>query len=202
MAQYVMSMLRVSKVVPPKRQIIKDISLSFFPGAKIGLLGLNGAGKSTVLRIMAGAEKEFEGEVQWQPGISIGYLAQEPQLDPDQTVRQEVEAGMGEVMQAQQKLEEVYAAYAEPDADFDKLAEEQARLEAIIAAAGSDTETQLEIAPWAPSPPPARSRARNCPTTTSPTPTQRSTACARSANRPASSSSTPIPAAWPNRAIS
>ncbi|HRH81562.1 MAG TPA: energy-dependent translational throttle protein EttA [Thiobacillaceae bacterium] len=146
MAQYVMSMLRVSKVVPPKRQIIKDISLSFFPGAKIGLLGLNGSGKSTVLKIMAGAEKEFEGEVQWQPGISIGYLAQEPQLDPDKTVRQEVEAGMGEVMQAQQKLEEVYAAYAEPDADFDKLAEEQARLEAIIAAAGSDTETQLEIA--------------------------------------------------------
>ncbi len=146
MAQYVMSMLRVSKTVPPKRQIIKDISLSFFPGAKIGLLGLNGSGKSTVLRIMAGVDKEFDGEVQWQPGISIGYLPQEPQLDPDKTVREEVEAGLGEVMAAQKRLEEVYAAYAEPDADFDKLAEEQARLEAIIAAAGSDVENQLEIA--------------------------------------------------------
>ena len=146
MAQYVMSMLRVSKIVPPKRQIIKDISLSFFPGAKIGLLGLNGSGKSTVLKIMAGADKDYDGEVQHLAGISIGYLPQEPQLDPDKTVRQEVEAGMGEVMQARQKLEEVYAAYAEPDADFDKLAEEQARLEAIISAAGSDTETQLEIA--------------------------------------------------------
>ncbi|MEW6132546.1 MAG: energy-dependent translational throttle protein EttA [Pseudomonadota bacterium] len=146
MAQYVMSMLRVSKIVPPKRQIIKDISLSFFPGAKIGLLGLNGSGKSTVLRIMAGADKEFEGEVQWQPGISIGYLPQEPQLDPEKTVREEVEAGLGEVMEAQRKLEEIYAAYAEPDADFDKLAEEQARLEAIIATSGTDAETQLEIA--------------------------------------------------------
>ncbi len=146
MAQYVMSMLRVSKIVPPKRQIIKDISLSFFPGAKIGLLGLNGSGKSTVLRIMAGADKEFEGEVQWQPGVSIGYLPQEPQLDPDKTVREEVEAGLGEVMEAQKKLEEIYAAYAEPDADFDKLAEEQARLEAIIATSGADAETQLEIA--------------------------------------------------------
>ena len=146
MAQYVMSMLRVSKIVPPKRQIIKDISLSFFPGAKIGLLGLNGSGKSTVLRIMAGADKEYEGEVQWQPGISIGYLPQEPQLDPDKSVREEVEAGLGEVMEAQKKLEEIYAAYAEPDADFDKLAEEQARLEAIIATSGQDAETQLEIA--------------------------------------------------------
>jgi len=146
MAQYVMSMLRVSKVVPPKRQIIKDISLSFFPGAKIGLLGLNGAGKSTVLRIMAGADKEFEGEVQWQPGVSIGYLPQEPQLDPDKTVREEVESGMGAVMEAKQKLEEIYAAYAEPDADFDKLAEEQAKYENIIAASGADLETQLEIA--------------------------------------------------------
>ncbi len=146
MAQYVMSLLRVSKVVPPKRQIIKDISLSFFPGAKIGLLGLNGSGKSTVLRIMAGVDKDFDGEVQRLPNISIGYLPQEPQLDPAKTVREEVEAGLGEVMQAQQKLEEVYAAYAEPDADFDKLAEEQARLEAIIAAAGNDTQTQLEIA--------------------------------------------------------
>ena len=146
MAQYVMQMLRVSKIVPPKRQIIKDISLSFFPGAKIGLLGLNGSGKSTVLRIMAGVDKEFEGEVQHLAGIRIGYLPQEPQLDPAMTVRQEVESGMGEVMEAQAKLEAVYAAYAEEDADFDKLAEEQARLEAIIATAGSDTENQMEIA--------------------------------------------------------
>ncbi len=146
MAQYVMSMLRVSKIVPPKRQIIKDISLSFFPGAKIGLLGLNGSGKSTVLKIMAGADKEFDGEVQWLPGISIGYLAQEPQLHPDNTVRQEVEAGLGEVTQAQQKLDEIYAAYAEPDADFDKLAEEQAKYEAILATSGADVETQMEIA--------------------------------------------------------
>jgi len=146
MAQYVMSMLRVSKVVPPKRQIIKDISLSFFPGAKIGLLGLNGAGKSTVLRIMAGVEKEYEGEVQWQPGISIGYLPQEPQLDAEKTVREEVESGLGAVMEAKQKLDQIYAAYAEPDADFDKLAEEQAKYENIIAASGSDVEHQLEIA--------------------------------------------------------
>ena len=141
-----MSMLRVSKVVPPKRQIIKDISLSFFPGAKIGLLGLNGSGKSTVLRIMAKVDTEFEGEVQHLAGIRIGYLPQEPQLDPEMTVREEVESGMGEVMEAQARLEEVYAAYADPDADFDKLAEEQARLEAIIATAGSDTENQMEIA--------------------------------------------------------
>ncbi|MDI6747204.1 MAG: energy-dependent translational throttle protein EttA [Rhodocyclaceae bacterium] len=146
MAQYVMSMLRVSKIVPPKRQIIKDISLSFFPGAKIGLLGLNGSGKSTVLRIMAGADKEYDGEVQHLPGISIGYLPQEPQLDPDKTVREEVEAGLGAVMEAKQKLDEIYAAYAEPDADFDKLAEEQAKYEAIIAVSGADSETQLEIA--------------------------------------------------------
>ncbi|MDR2789009.1 MAG: energy-dependent translational throttle protein EttA [Candidatus Accumulibacter sp.] len=146
MAQYVMSMLRVSKTVPPKRQIIKDISLSFFPGAKIGLLGLNGAGKSTVLRIMAGVETEFDGEVQWQPGISIGYLPQEPQLDPIRTVREEVESALSEVLGAQAKLEAIYAAYAEPDADFDKLAEEQARLEAIIATAGADTANQMEIA--------------------------------------------------------
>lgn len=146
MAQYVMSMLRVSKTVPPKKQIIKDISLSFFPGAKIGLLGLNGSGKSTVLRIMAGVDKEFEGEVQWQPNLSIGYLPQEPQLDPEKTVREEVESGMGEVMEAQAKLEAVYAAYAEPDADFDKLAEEQAKWENIIAASGSDLTTQLDIA--------------------------------------------------------
>ena len=146
MAQYVMSMLRVSKIVPPKKQIIKDISLSFFPGAKIGLLGLNGSGKSTVLRIMAGVDKEFEGEVQWQPGISIGYLAQEPELDAGKTVREEVESGMGAVMEAKKRLDEIYAAYAEPDADFDKLAEEQARYENILAASGTDTETQLEIA--------------------------------------------------------
>ena len=146
MAQYVMSMLRVSKIVPPKRQIIKDISLSFFPGAKIGLLGLNGSGKSTVLRIMANADKEFEGEVQWQPNMTIGYLPQEPQLDAEKTVREEVESGMGEVMQAQAMLEAVYAGYAEPDADFDKLAEEQAKWENIIAASGSDLSTQLEIA--------------------------------------------------------
>ncbi|POZ60056.1 energy-dependent translational throttle protein EttA [Chromobacterium alticapitis] len=147
MAQYVMSMLRVSKIVPPKRQIIKDISLSFFPGAKIGLLGLNGAGKSTVLKIMAGVEKEYDGEVQWQPKLNIGYLPQEPQLDADKTVREEVESGMGEVMGAQKRLEEVYAAYADPDADFDALAEEQAKLEAIIAAGANDNvEHQLEIA--------------------------------------------------------
>ncbi len=146
MAQYVMSMLRVSKIVPPKRQIIKDISLSFFPGAKIGLLGLNGSGKSTVLRIMAGVDKEYDGEVQHLPNISIGYLPQEPQLDPAKTVRQEAEGGLGEVFEAQAKLDAVYAAYAEPDADFDALAAEQARLEAILATSGSDAEHQLEIA--------------------------------------------------------
>ncbi len=141
-----MSMLRVSKIVPPKRQIIKDISLSFFPGAKIGLLGLNGSGKSTVLRIMAGVDKEYDGEVQHLPNIRIGYLAQEPQLNPDNTVRQEVEEALGEVMQAQQKLDDVYAAYAEEDADFDALAAEQARLENIIAAAGSGSDQLMEIA--------------------------------------------------------
>jgi energy-dependent translational throttle protein EttA len=141
-----MSMLRVNKTVPPKRQIIKNISLSFFPGAKIGLLGLNGSGKSTVLRIMAGADKEYDGEVQWQPNLSIGYLPQEPELDADKTVREEVESGLGEVMEAKTKLEEVYAAYAEPDADFDKLAELQAKYENIISTSGADLETQLEIA--------------------------------------------------------
>ncbi|UCV02024.1 energy-dependent translational throttle protein EttA [Dechloromonas denitrificans] len=146
MAQYVMSMLRVSKIVPPKRQIIKDISLSFFPGAKIGLLGLNGSGKSTVLKIMAGVDKEYDGEVQHLAGVSIGYLPQEPQLDPAKTVKEEVESALGEVMQAQAKLDEVYAAYADPEADFDKLAEEQARLEAIIATAGADTGNQMELA--------------------------------------------------------
>jgi energy-dependent translational throttle protein EttA len=146
MAQYVMSMLRVSKIVPPKRQIIKDISLSFFPGAKIGLLGLNGSGKSTVLKIMAGVDQEFDGEVQRLPNIKIGYLAQEPELNPDNTVRQEVESALGEVMQAQKKLDEVYAAYAEENADFDALAAEQARLEAILATSGSDSDHQMEIA--------------------------------------------------------
>jgi len=146
MAQYVMSMLRVSKVVPPKRQIIKDISLSFFPGAKIGLLGLNGSGKSTVLRIMAGADKDYEGDVQHLAGIRIGYLPQEPQLDATKTVKEEVESGLGEIVEARVRLEEIYAAYAEPDADFDKLAEEQAKYENILAAAGSDIENQMEIA--------------------------------------------------------
>ena len=146
MAQYVMTMNRVGKVVPPKRQILKDISLSFFPGAKIGVLGLNGAGKSTLLKIMAGVDKEIDGEITWQNDLKIGYLPQEPQLDPEATVRQAVEEGMGEVMQAQAKLDAVYAAYAEPDADFDALAAEQARLEAIIAAAGTDASTQMEIA--------------------------------------------------------
>jgi sulfate-transporting ATPase len=149
MSQYVYSMLRVSKVVPPQKTIIKDISLSFFPGAKIGLLGLNGAGKSTVLRIMAGVDKEFEGEAIPMSGINIGYLPQEPQLDPEKTVREEVESGLGEVAAAQKRLEEVYALYAEPDADFDALAEEQGKLEAIIAAGsstGGGAEHELEIA--------------------------------------------------------
>ncbi|MDO4998243.1 MAG: energy-dependent translational throttle protein EttA [Neisseria sp.] len=149
MSQYVYSMLRVSKVVPPQKTIIKDISLSFFPGAKIGLLGLNGAGKSTVLRIMAGVDKEFEGEAVPMSGLKIGYLPQEPQLDPEKTVREEVESGLGEVAAAQKRLEEVYALYAEPDADFDALAEEQGRLEAIIAAGsstGGGAEHELEIA--------------------------------------------------------
>ena len=138
MAQYVFTMNRVGKIVPPKRQILKDISLSFFPGAKIGVLGLNGSGKSTLLKIMAGVDTEIEGEATPMPGIKIGYLPQEPQLDPEHTVREAVESGMGEVKAAQARLEEVYAAYAEPDADFDKLAAEQAELEAIIAAAGAD----------------------------------------------------------------
>ncbi|EEG23351.1 Uncharacterized ABC transporter ATP-binding protein YjjK [Eikenella corrodens] len=149
MSQYVYSMLRVSKVVPPQKTIIKDISLSFFPGAKIGLLGLNGAGKSTVLRIMAGVDKEFEGEAVPMSGIKIGYLPQEPELDPEKTVREEVESGLGEVAAAQKRLEEVYAEYANPDADFDALAEEQGRLEAIIAAGsstGGGAEHELEIA--------------------------------------------------------
>jgi len=146
MPQYVMSMLRVSKIVPPSRQIIKDISLSFFQGAKIGLLGLNGSGKSTVLRIMARADDEFSGELTHQPNVSIGYLPQEPQLDPQKTVREEVESSRGDVAKAQQRLEEVYAAYGDPDADMEKLAEEQARLEHVIASMGADTDTALEIA--------------------------------------------------------
>jgi sulfate-transporting ATPase len=146
MAQYVFTMNRVGKIVPPKRQILKDISLSFFPGAKIGMLGLNGSGKSTLLKIMAGVDKEYEGEATPMPGLNIGYLPQEPKLNPEHTVRESVEEAMGEVFAAKAKLEEVYAAYAEPDADFDALAAEQARLEAVIATAGTDSEHQLEIA--------------------------------------------------------
>mgnify|MGYP001121237521 FL=1 len=146
MPQYVMSMMRVGKIVPPKRAILKDISLSFFPGAKIGVLGLNGAGKSTLLKIMAGLDNDIEGEIIWKPELKIGYLPQEPILNPAATVREEVEAGMGEVVAAQKRLEEVYAAYAEPEADFDALAAEQAHLEAVINAAGTDAATQMEIA--------------------------------------------------------
>jgi sulfate-transporting ATPase len=146
MPPYVMSMHRVSKIVPPKRQIIKDISLSFFAGAKIGLLGLNGSGKSTTLRIMARVDEEFEGELTHQANLKIGYLPQEPKLDPAKTVREEVESARGEVAQVQARLEKVYAAYSEPDADMEKLAEEQARLEAILANAGADTGQDLEIA--------------------------------------------------------
>ena len=146
MSQYVYSLIRVGKVVPPKRQILKDISLSFFPGAKIGLLGLNGSGKSTLIRIMAQVEKDFDGEAIPMPNLRIGYLPQEPELDAAKTVREEVESGLGEVMEAKKRLEEIYAAYAEPNADFDKLAEEQAKYEAIIAASGQDAETQLEVA--------------------------------------------------------
>ena len=146
MAQYVFTMNRVGKVVPPKRQILKDISLSFFPGAKIGLLGLNGSGKSTVLKIMAGVDKDFEGEAVPMPNLNIGYLPQEPQLNPEQTVREAVQEGLGEVFSAQKKLDEVYAAYADPDADFDALAAEQARLEAIIAASDGNADQQMEIA--------------------------------------------------------
>jgi sulfate-transporting ATPase len=146
MAQYVYTMMRVGKLVPPKRVILKDISLSFFPGAKIGVLGLNGSGKSSLLRIMAGEDQDFDGEAVPMPGIRIGYLPQEPQIDAGLTVREAVEQGMGEVVEAKQKLDEIYAAYAEPDADFDKLAEEQAKYEAVLAASGSDTEHQLEIA--------------------------------------------------------
>ncbi len=147
MAQYVFTMNRVGKVVPPKKQILKDISLSFFPGAKIGVLGLNGAGKSTLLRIMAGVDKEFEGEARPMPGINVGYLPQEPQLDDEQNVRDTVEEALGAIKEAQEKLDAVYAAYAEPDADFDALASEQARLENIIEAADAhNLERKLEVA--------------------------------------------------------
>ncbi|BBB58372.1 energy-dependent translational throttle protein EttA [Undibacterium sp. KW1] len=147
MANYVYTMNRVGKIVPPKRQILKDISLSFFPGAKIGVLGLNGSGKSSLLKIMAGIDKDIQGEAVPMPNLNIGYLPQEPQLDPEQTVRQAVESALGEVFEAKAKLEEVYAAYAEEDADFDALANEQARLEAIISAsAGDNVELQLEMA--------------------------------------------------------
>ena len=147
MANYVYTMNKVGKIVPPKRQILKDISLSFFPGAKIGVLGLNGSGKSTLLKIMAGIDKDIIGDAVPMPGLNIGYLPQEPQLDPEQTVRQAVEGGLGEVFEAKAKLDAVYAAYAEPDADFDALAAEQGRLEAIIStSAGDNPEQQLEMA--------------------------------------------------------
>lgn len=147
MANYVFTMNRVGKIVPPKRQILKDISLSFFPGAKIGVLGLNGSGKSTLLKIMAGIDKDIEGEATPMPNLKIGYLPQEPQLDPTMTVRQAVESGLGEAFEARAKLDAVYAAYAEPDADFDALATEQARLEAVISSAdGGNLELQLEVA--------------------------------------------------------
>lgn len=146
MAQFVYTMNRVGKIVPPKRQILKDISLSFFPGAKIGVLGLNGAGKSTLLKIMAGVDTEIEGEAIPMPGIKIGYLPQEPVLDPEKTVRETVAEGLGDIFDAQEKLNKVYEAYADPDADFDALAAEQARLEAIIATGGTNADTQMEIA--------------------------------------------------------
>src|SRR6266487_5904974 len=147
MAQYVYTLRRVGKLVPPKRQILRNISLNFFPGAKIGVLGLNGAGKSTLLRIMAGVDRDFEGEVIQMPNMRIGFLPQEPQLDAAKTVREAVEEGMGEVFDAKKKLEAIYAAYAEPDADFDKLAAEQAKLEAIVNAAHADSaDLQMDVA--------------------------------------------------------
>jgi len=145
--QYIYTMINVSKIVPPKREIIKDISLSFFPGAKIGLLGLNGAGKSTVLRIMAGVDTDFHGEARPAAGINIGYLAQEPNLDPGKTVRESVEEGLADILDAQKRLDEVYAAYAEEGANFDALAAEQQKLENILAAGDAHTmEMQLEVA--------------------------------------------------------
>ena len=139
-------MHRVGKIVPPKRQILKDISLSFFPGAKIGILGLNGSGKSSLLRIMAGLDTEIDGEAKALPNLTIGFLEQEPKLDPEKTVREEVESGLGELLAARKRLDEIYAAYGDADADFDKLAEEQSKLEAVIAASGDDMDQQLEIA--------------------------------------------------------
>jgi energy-dependent translational throttle protein EttA len=147
MAQYVYTMRRVGKTVPPKRAILKDISLSFFPGAKIGVLGLNGSGKSSLLRIMAGEDTQFDGDAEPMPNMRIGFLPQEPALDPDKTVREAVEEGLGEIAEAKKKLEAIYAAYAEPDADFDKLAADQAKYEAVVAAAGGgDSDHLLEIA--------------------------------------------------------
>jgi len=146
LTQYVYTMHRVGKIVPPKRQILKDISLSFLPGAKIGILGLNGAGKSTVLRIMAGVDTEIDGDAIPMPNLTIGYLEQEPKLDPDKTVRETVEEALTEIMAARKRLDAIYAAYGEPDADFDKLAEEQAKLEAVLFAQGDDLDQQLEIA--------------------------------------------------------
>ena len=146
MAQYVYTMNRVGKIVPPKRVILKDISLSFFPGAKIGVLGLNGSGKTSLLRIMAGADLEYDGEAVPMANLRIGYLPQEPQLDPTKTVRETVEEGMGAVLEAKARLDEIYAAYAEPDADFDQLAADQAKYEAVIAADGADSDVQMEIA--------------------------------------------------------
>ena len=147
MAQYVFTMNRVGKIVPPRRQILKDISLSFFPGAKIGVLGLNGAGKSTLLRIMAGIDQDIEGEARPMPDLNIGYLPQEPQLDESATVRQNVEQGLSEPLEALEQLEQVYAEYAEPDADFDELAKRQSRLEDVIQAWDAhQLEHRLEVA--------------------------------------------------------
>jgi len=146
MAQYVYTMNRVGKIVPPKRVILKDISLSFFPGAKIGVLGLNGSGKSTLLRIMAGEDREFEGEAVPMPNMRIGFLPQEPHLDPEQSVREAVQQGMSDVLDAKKRLDAIYAAYAEPDADFDQLAADQAKYEAVIAASGADSDVQMEVA--------------------------------------------------------
>jgi energy-dependent translational throttle protein EttA len=146
MAQYVYSMRGVNKMVPPKRVILKDISLSFFPGAKIGVLGVNGSGKSSLLKIMAGADPDFDGDAEPMPNLRVGFLPQEPQLDANKTVRESVEEGLGEIADAKKKLDEIYAAYAEPDADFDKLATEQAKYEAIVAAGGGDSEHELDIA--------------------------------------------------------
>jgi len=146
MAQYVYTMRRVSKTVPPKRTILKNISLNFFPGAKIGVLGLNGAGKSTLLRIMAGEDRDIEGEALPMPNLRVGFLPQEPRLDPQKNVRGNVEEGLGETLAAMKRLEQIYAAYSEPDADFEKLAEEQAKLEAEVNAGGADVERRLEIA--------------------------------------------------------